>query len=66
VGHTAVTPLRVEKVLDLAERTIRIVVREADRDESRVPAPLVWIEARCGLRPPADVVPCENGKRFVA
>jgi hypothetical protein len=66
VGHTTVTPLRVEEMLDLAERAIRIVVRETDRDESRIPAPLMWIEAWCGLRPCADAIPGQNGECLVA
>jgi hypothetical protein len=66
VRHAAVTPLRVEKMLDLTERAVRIKMGEADRDERRIPAPLMWIEARRGLRPPADVVPRQDGDRLVA
>jgi hypothetical protein len=66
VWHSAVTPLRLEEVLDLAERPIRIVVCEADRDEGGIPAPLMRVQARCRLRPAADVVPGQDCKSRVA
>jgi hypothetical protein len=47
-------------MLDLAECPVRIVVRETDRDERRIPAPLMRVEARGWLRPAADVVAREN------
>jgi hypothetical protein len=53
-------------MLDLTERPIGIAVREADRDERGVPAPLMRIEARSRLRPSADVVPRQDRDRLVA
>jgi hypothetical protein len=53
-------------MLELAQCSIGIVVREADRDERGVPAPLVWIKARRRFRPAADVVPGEDGASLVA
>jgi hypothetical protein len=53
-------------MFELFEGALRVAVRETDRDERRVPAPLVRIQARSGLRPPADVVPCQDGKRLIA
>jgi hypothetical protein len=60
VWQPAVAPLRFEEMLDLAERPVRIVMRETDRDERRVPAPLMRIEARGWLGPAADVVARKN------
>jgi hypothetical protein len=65
VGHAAVTPLRTEKMLELTERAVGVDPRKADRDERGVPAPLVRIQARSRLRPPADVVPAQNGDRLI-
>jgi len=53
-------------MLELTERAVGIAMREADRDEGGVPAPLVRIQARRGFRPAADVVPGENRERLVA
>jgi hypothetical protein len=66
VRHPSIAPLRAEEVLELTDRTAGIAPREADRDERRIPAPLVRIQARCRFRPSADVVSVENGQRFVA
>jgi hypothetical protein len=62
----SVVPLRGEEVLELAECPGRIAVRETDRDERGVPAPLVWVQARSGFRPTADVVPLQDRERLVA
>jgi hypothetical protein len=53
-------------MLELTERAIGVASGEADRDEGGVPAPLVRIQARSWLRPPADIVPSENRKRLRA
>jgi len=66
VRHTSVAPLRFEEMLELAERAVGVDPRETDRDERGVPAPLMRIEARCRLRPPADVVPRQDRDRLVA
>jgi len=66
VRHPSVAPLRTEKALALSERAVGVAPREADRDEGGVPAPLMRIQARRRLRPPADVVPGENGARLGA
>jgi hypothetical protein len=66
VRHAAVAPLRVEKVLDLPERAVGVMVREADRDERGIPAPLVRVQARSRFGPAADVIARENGKSLVA
>jgi len=58
--------LRFEEMLELAERAVGVDPRETDRDERGVPTPLMGIEARCRLRPPADVVPRQDGGRLVA
>jgi len=52
-------------MLELAERAVRVDPGETDRDERGVPAPLVRIETRSRLRPPADVVPPQDGDRLV-
>ena len=66
VRHPPVAPLRAEEMLELTERAVGIAMREADRDEGGVPAPLVRIQARRGFGPAADVVPGENRERLVA
>ena len=35
-------------------------------DERAIPAPLVWIQARCGPRPVAEVVAVQNRQRSLA
>jgi hypothetical protein len=57
VRQPAVAPLRTEEMLDLAKCPVRVVTAEADRDECRIPAPLMRIQARSRLRPAPDVVP---------
>jgi len=52
-------------MLELAERAVRVDPGETDRDERSVPAPLVRVQARSRLRPPADVVPAQNGDRLI-
>jgi len=51
-------------MLDFAERPAGLGMRETDRDERGVPAPLVRIEARSRLRPTPDVVPRQDGQRL--
>jgi hypothetical protein len=53
-------------MLELTERAAGVAPREADRDEGGVPAPLMGIQARRRLRPATDIVPGEDGERFVA
>jgi hypothetical protein len=53
-------------MLELTDRAVGVAPREADRDERGIPAPLVRIQPRRRLRPPADVVARENGERLVA
>jgi hypothetical protein len=66
VGQPTVAPLRTEEMLNLAERSIRIVVGEPDRDEGGIPAPLMRIQARGRFCPTTDVVPTKDGASFVA
>jgi hypothetical protein len=53
-------------MLDLAERPVGVVVREADRDERRIPAPLMRVQARGRLGPAADVIAREDRESRVA
>jgi hypothetical protein len=53
-------------MLDLAERAVGVMVREADRDERGIPAPLMRVQARRRLGPAADVVPGQGGQSLVA
>jgi hypothetical protein len=53
-------------MLELTEGAVGVAVGEADRDKGGVPAPLVRVEPWSGLRPPADVVPRQDGKSLIA
>ena len=63
VRDHAVRPLAAEHRAQLAGRPLRIVTGEPDRDEARVPEPLVRVDARGGTRPVAAPVPVEDGER---
>jgi hypothetical protein len=60
VRHSAIPPLGIEEMLDLAEGPVRVVMREADGDERGVPAPLMRVKARGRLGPSANVVARED------
>ena len=51
VRDAAVGPLRREEMLELLDRPRRVEMREADRDERAIPAPLVRIQTRRRLGP---------------
>jgi hypothetical protein len=66
VRQPAVAPLRAEEMLDLAKRPIGVVMGEANRDERRIPTPLMRIQTRSRLRPAPDVVPGQDCTSLVA
>ena len=56
VWHASVGPLRIEERLELAQGSVQVNIREADRDEGAVPAPLVWVQSRRWLGPAAKII----------
>jgi hypothetical protein len=69
VRHHPVVPLTTEKGPKLRTPPFGIGMREADRDEGRIPVPLEGIDARSGLDEEARVVSsedldCSGGERF--
>ena len=59
-GQEAVRPLAAEQGPQLAGGARRVDTGQADRDEARVPQPLVRVEARGGARPVAATVAVEH------
>jgi hypothetical protein len=66
VGHTPITPLRIEEMLDLAERPVGIVMSDTDRDKRGIPAPLMRVQARSRFGPTTDVVARQDSEGFIA
>lgn len=65
VRHEAVRPLPLEQRAELRARALLVAARQADRDQRRVPAPLVRVEVRSRARAAPEPVAIEDSLRRV-
>jgi hypothetical protein len=63
VRDLARRPLSCKQGLELVRRPAVVHVREAERDERRIPTPLVWIEGRGWFGPGFHAIAAQNVSR---